>query len=183
MENKEIVRELVKLQMLCVRWVERNTNLKCYTHRDVDKILMGGKKTITYKDAAQNLKLNIEKYCKVSDYLMESILNLKIEIANSEINDLRFGLEPQRKFSSLENELDLEFIKRKFFMLNEMVGIKDASELIGVSETAIKQACQQDRLLNTRKLGKAWMVHIPECRAYWNKPDMDDNHLYKDYVY
>lgn len=183
MENKELVNELVKVQVLCIRWVERNTHLRCSTHRDMDRILMNGKTVVTYKDAAKNLKSNVEKYCKASDYLIKSVLKLEDDIADSEISALRFGLEPQKKFSDLERKLDSEILKRKFFMINEMVGIKDVAEMLELTETAIKQACQQERLLNTKKIGKSWMVHIPECRSYWNKPDMDDNHLYKDYVY
>ena len=70
-------------------------------------------------------------------------------------------------------------------MTNCMVKIKDAIKELNnkVTETAIKQACQQERLLNTKKVGKTWMVHIPECRAYWNIPDVEEKHLYKDYIY
>ena len=74
-------------------------------------------------------------------------------------------------------------LKRKFFMINEMVGIKELCSILGLTESAVKQACQQERLLNTKKIGKNWMVHIPECRAYWNIPDEDEKHLYKDYIY
>ena len=66
---------------------------------------------------------------------------------------------------------------------NEMVGIKELCSILGLTESAVKQACQQERLLNTKKIGKNWMVHIPECRAYWNIPDEDEKHLYKDYIY
>lgn len=30
---------------------------------------------------------------------------------------------------------------------------------------------QQECLLNTKKIGKTWLVSGPECRAYWNIPD------------
>lgn len=183
MENKLIVKKMVKLQILCIRWTERTTNLECATHRDMDRVLMGGKTVINYKDAVKNLRLNIEKHCNSSDYLIESVLKLEQEINNSEISNLRFGLEPQRKFTELEVELNSEVLKITLFMLNEMVGIKYVVENLGLTESAVKQACQQGRLLNTKKIGKNWMVHIPECRAYWNKPDTDDSHLYKDFIY
>lgn len=182
MENKMLIKDLVKLQILCMRWVERNTSLKCNTHRDMDRIIMNEKLTCTYEEALENLKNNIKKYCK-NDYLMESVLKLEDALKESDIVNLRFGLEPQKKFSDLEKELDTELLKRKFFMINEMVGIKEAAEILGLTETAIKQACQQERLLNTKKIGKSWMVHIPECRAYWNIKDEDEKHLYQDYVY
>lgn len=182
MENKMLIKDLVKLQILCMRWVERNTSLKCSTQRDMDRIIMNGKLTCTYGEALENIKDNIKKYCK-NDYLVESVLKLDDALKESDIVNLRFGVEPQKKFSDLEKELDTEVLKRKFFMINEMVGIKEAAEILGLTETAIKQACQQERLLNTKKIGKSWMVHIPECRAYWNLKDEDEKHLYQDYIY
>lgn len=182
MESKLLIKEMVKLQILCVRWVERNTNLQCATFGDIDRILKGGKYTITYNEAMKNLKTNIDKYCK-NNYLMESALKLEYDIKQSEISTLRFGLEPQRKFTELESELDTEILKRTLFMTTEMVGIKYIVENLGLTEGAVKQACQQERLLNTKKMGKNWMVHIPECRSYWNIPDTDSKHLYKDWKY
>lgn len=185
MENINLVRRLTKLHILCMRYVERNTSLKCKTFRDMDRIITGNKLTCTYGEAVENLQDNIKKYCNNSSYLTEEILRLKKDIENSNIRDLRFGVEPQRKFTKEEKELDDEMLKRKFFMTNCMVKIKDLVEALDnkVTETAVKQACQQERLLNTKKIGKSWMVHIPECRAYWNIPDSEEKHLYKDYVY
>lgn len=183
MENKEIVKELVKLQILCMRWVERNTTLKCKTHRDMEKILTNNKLTCTYGEAVENLKTNITKLCNNSPYLLEEIIKLENEVNNSDIKSLRFGVEPQKKFTEEENELANYKLERTFFMINEMVGIKDAAEILGLTETAIKQACQQERLLNTTKVGKTWLVHLPECRFYWNIKDDNEDHLYYNYIY
>ena len=179
MENIELVRKLTKLQILCMRYVERNTSLRCRSFRDMDRIITKNKLTCTYREAVENLQDNIKKYCNNSSYLTEEILNLKENMNNSSIKDLRFGIEPQKKFTEEENRLDEEMLKRKFFMTNCMVKIKDAIKELNnkVTETAIKQACQQERLLNTKKVGKTWMVHIPECRAYWNIPDVEEKHL------
>lgn len=182
MNFKEIVKELVKLQILCVRWVERNTSLKCFTFGDMDRILKAGKSTVTYKEAVENLKMNIERHCK-SDYLLTSILQLGQSIEKSEISGLRFGIEPQKKFTEIEKELDIEILKRTLYMTSGMVSIKRIGEILGLTEGAVKQACQQERLLNTQKVGKTWLVHIEECRAYWNIPDTDESHMYKDWVY
>lgn len=182
MTNMEIVREMVKLQVFCVRLVERTTNLECKTHGDMDRILMGGRFTITYKEAINNLRINIEKYCK-NGILKNHVLNLQHEINNSEIANLRFGMEPQRKFTELESQLDEEILKRKLFMLNEMVGISYVVKNLGLTVSDVKQACQDNRLLNTKKIGENWMVHIPECRAYWNMPDENDKHLYKNFIF
>ena len=182
MNNKELIKQMVKLQVLCVRWVERNSNLQCKTFGDMDRILKGGKLTITYKDAVANLKKNIEKHCK-SEYLLNSFLELETEINKSEIADLRFGFEPQRKFTELERELDNLVLKRTMYMTGEMVGIKYIEEHLNIAETTVKQACQQERLLNTTKVGKSWLVHIPECRDYWGVPNTDECSLYKDWEY
>lgn len=66
-----------------------------------------------------------------------------------------------------------------------MVSIKDVVGIFNnvVTESAVKQACQQERLLNTKKIGKTWIVNIEECRAYWNIPDTENSHLYNDWIY
>lgn len=183
MENKEIVKELVKLQILCMRWVERNSSLRCKTHRDMERIITNNKLTCTYGEAVENLKTNIVKHCNNNSYLLEGIINLEEVVENNPIKSLRFGVEPQKEFNKEEKELDRYKLECTFFMINEMVGIKDAAEMLALTETAIKQACQQERLLNTRKIGRNWMVHIPECRAYWNIKDTNEEHLYKDWIY
>lgn len=172
MDNKELIKEMVKLQVLYVRWVERNTDLRCHSFGDLDVILKGKKFTITYKEAVENLKTNIEKYCE-NDYLLKSVLQLKKNIYESELSNLRFGYEPQKKFTDLEYSLNIEVLQRTIFMLNGMVEIKHIVENLGIKESTIKQACQQERLLNTKKLGRTWMVHIPECRSYWDIPNTD----------
>ncbi len=166
-----------------MRWVERNTNLKCSTHRDMERILTSNKLTCTYIEAVENLKKNILKCCSNSSFLLEEVIKLEKIIREDEIRNLRFGIEPQKKFSDEEKELDYHKVKRTFFMISEMVGIKYIVENLGLSESAVKQACQQERLLNTQKVGKTWLVHIPECRSYWRIPDTDESHLYHDFIY
>lgn len=183
MNNKEIVKELVKLQILTVRWVERHTNLVCKTMRDVDRILTGSKFTVTYAEGVKNLKGTILKHCD-NTFFTEKVAELEEVISNSNIADMRFGLmENSKIYSDEEKDLAMEMMKRELFMQNSMVSIKVAAEELGVPETTIKQACQQERLLNTRKVGKTWEVHLPECRAYWGIKDTNQEHLYKDWVY
>src|SRR5690348_1778761 len=117
MDEKLLIKEMVKLQVLLVRWVERHTNLKCATMGDMDRILKSNKMTITYKEAVKNLKMNIEKFSN-NEYLLKSVLQLEIDINNSRIRDLRFGTEPQRKFTELEDELDKEVLMRTLYMIN-----------------------------------------------------------------
>ena len=173
MTNMEIVKKMAKLNILCARYSERHNIIRCKTWRDIDRLITGNKLTIKYKDAADVLYNNISKICGANEYLVKSALELKVEIYNSDIKDLRLGLEPQRKFTDEENKLDQELIRQKFFYNSEMLEIKEAVEILNgtVTESAIKQACQQERLLNTQKIGKTWLVSGPECRAYWNIPD------------
>lgn len=182
MNNKKIVHQMVKLQVLCVRWVERNTDFRCSTFADMDRILQGGKLTVTYGEAIKNLKKNIEQYCK-NTVLVEDVIHLEEAVNNSNIKELRFGIEPQMKFTDIEHELDNERIKRQLYMTGEMVGIKYVVENLGLTESAVKQACQQERILNTKKIGKNWMVHIPECRSYWNVQNTDSSSLYQNWEY
>ena len=105
MNNKEIVKQLTKLQILTIRWVERHTNLKCSSYRSMERVLTANKLTCTYLDAINNLKSNIEEYCN-SDYLKSEVLNLENIIKESNIKDLRFGFEPQKKFTEEEKSLD-----------------------------------------------------------------------------
>lgn len=185
MENNEMVKLLAKLQVLCMRYVERNTQLRCYTMRDMERIITANKLTCNYGDAVDNLYDNIKKYCGSCSYLMDNALQLKEAMHNSDMKNMRFGIEPVKKFTEQEKELDSELIKNQLFYTGEMVGIKDIVKILGnvVTESAVKQACQQERLLNTKKLSHSWIVHIEECRAYWNVPDTDDSHLYKNWIY
>lgn len=167
MENKKLIKEMAKLQVLCVRWIERNSKIEFETYGDLDRILLEGKFTVTYKEGVKNLKKNIENFCK-NNYLLEAVSKLEEDINNSEISSLRFGLEPRIKFTDLEKELDMEMLRRKLYMINKMASIKFVAEHLRITESAIKQACQQERLLNTRKVSNTWEVHIPECIKYWN---------------
>ena len=169
MTNMEIVKKMAKLNILCARYSERHNIIRCKTWRDIDRLITGNKLTIKYKDAADVLYNNISKICGANEYLVKSALELKAEIYNSDIKDLRFGLEPQRKFTDEENKLDQELIRQKFFYNSEMLEIKEAVEILNgtVTESAIKQACQQERLLNTQKIGKTWLVSAALKLSYF----------------
>ena len=108
MTNMEIVKKMAKLNILCARYSERQNIIRCKTWRDIDRLITGNTLTIKYKDAADVLYNNISKICGANEYLVKSALELKAEIYNSDIKDLRFGLEPQRKFTDEENKLDQE---------------------------------------------------------------------------
>ena len=175
MDNNDIVKELVRLQILCIRWVERKTTLKCLTQRDMDRVLTSNKLTCTYGLAIANLKSNIFKYCDNSTYLKESVIKLEEIINNHPIKDIRFGLEPQKKFTKEEVQLDIYKLQQTLSLTTGMISIKNAAEIIGVPESTIKQACQQERLMNTIKISKTWIVNLNECKTYWNISDKLDH--------
>jgi hypothetical protein len=179
----KLVKQLAKLNILCVRYVERHTNLICPTWRDVERVITANKLTCTYSYAVDNLYKNIKKLCKNSNYLMSEVIKLKEEIENSNIKELRFGLEPQKKFTELESELDMELTKYHLLYNSDTVEIKRVVELLDgkVTESAIKQACQQERLMNTKKVGNVWLVSLSECRNYWEIPDEDEKALKWEY--
>lgn len=168
MEN--LVMELSKLHILLVRNVERHSHLKCVTHRDVERIIMSGKFTVTYKEAVENLYNTAIKFSKNQD-LIDKILKLKEEINNSEIADLRFGTEPTGKFTEIENKLDSIVLQKRFEMLTNMITLAEASELTEIPVTTIKNACLDERLLNVRKSGRTWLVNLLEIKEYWNIED------------
>lgn len=168
---ERMVADLVKLQFLVIRYVERHTGLKYITLRDVDNVITNGRPTITYSRAIENLykhaKIRIRN-CKI---ILDRIVELKSKIDNSELGKFKFGINTPTK---IEHELDQYLLRRTFFMSTGMVGIKDAAKILNITESAIKQACQQERLLNTKKIGRNWVVHIPECKVYWDIKDIND---------
>lgn len=177
---ERIIADLVRLQFIVIRYVERNSNIKYITHRDLENVLTGGVPTVTYSKAVENLFKHAKMRIHDKQDIIYNILELQDKIDNSEIKDLRFGMITS---SGLEHELDQYVFRRTFFMITSMVTIKDASKLLSIPEITIKQACQSERLLNTEKIGRSWRVHLPECREYWNIQYTDKKDIYYDLKY
>ena len=164
MNRKEFVKTMVKVQVLSVRYVERHTNMMCVTQRDMNRFLMQNKLTCNYSFALETLETQIHKYCNDFKYIKDMLKTLKDNIETLELNELRLGLEPQKKFTEEENDLEMLRIKYLLFYLNEMVSIGEAAEMMGLNINTIKKYCQTEKLLNTRKTGKTWLVHLPELK-------------------
>ena len=175
-QYEDMVSDLAKLHVLLIRYVERNTNLKVVSMKDFEMVLQGGKMTCTYAWGIQTLKKYITQFCK-NEKIIELMKDLEERILNSDLKDMRFGISPQRKFTDLEYELNDLLSRRQMYMNIEMKSLAFISEQIGLSVSTIKQACQQERLLNTQKHGKTWLAHIDECREYWNIEKQEDNKL------
>lgn len=168
MENKVLVKELARLQVLCVRYVERHTTLRCRTVRDLDRIIFKNKFKATYIDAVKNLKENIKEYCKDSNYLNTAVENLEENIKNSNIKDFKLGKE-NNQFTELERELNTVFLVKQLKMQTGLYSIKEIAKDLNLNEETIKKAAQKEQLLNTKKVGKTWLVDYKEVKEHWCK--------------
>ena len=170
MTKYKVAEEMARLQVLCFRYVERNTKYKMtmQTVRNVERIAMKNKLRIDYLSGACNLEENILNYCQDSKYLLDAVVELKENIIRNEMCDLRFGENLNNNFSEEEKLLEHKRIEKMLNMSFEMTGITEAAEYLEINAETIKKAAQEERLLNTKKVGKTWLVYIPECRDYWH---------------
>ena len=184
-ENEKMVRKLAKLQFLYIRWMERHVFRNMFrSYGKANEVInpkIGNMVIEKYKDGVEHLRKLAERNCKNED-IVNAIKELEKDIKKSEIAELRFGLN-NGTFTDKEVKLDNLLLRSQLFMNGNMVGIKYIVENFGLSESTVKQACQQERLLNTRKVGNNWMVHIPEVKAYWEIPDNDEDNLYYGWKY
>jgi len=184
MNNKDIVKNMVKLNVLTARYIARHTQLRFETYRDIERVATSNKLLITYGEAIEKLKEVIFKYCKECEYLITKICELEQAVQDSEVKDYRFGIEPKLKFTKEESELDSYRISRTLYMTNGMMGIGDLiKELPSLSYEQVNKACREEKLLNTVKTKNYWIVSIHECRSYWNIKDTNKEHLYVDWEY
>lgn len=167
MKSEDIVKRLVELQVYTMRWVERNTELRCFDSRGMERLITKNKLTCTYLYAAETLVETIKTYCK-SDYLLEEAIKLLDIVKISDIREHRFGYNPQNRFNEEEDRLDNIKTIKAIQMIGYLNSIKDVAKELKLPESRIKQACQQERLLNTKKVGKTWLVDKKECEKYWN---------------
>lgn len=163
----ESIQKLIKLSVLYIREMERNETIKIKSIAQYWNILTDKAENCTVGMAVNNLRDKINTNSRM-EYLRTEIENLQQEINNSNIKDLRFyNIE-----NPTEQELRLEnlALKQMLYMI-DMIPISEAVKIIKQSQTAIKQACQQERLLNIEKRSKTWFVHLDECKEYWKVRD------------
>lgn len=117
---------------------------------------------ITYGDALDKFR----SIC-TSDSIMALINELQGEI--EPIKDYRFeiGYDSVHNLLPIEYKLNTMMLRGAFKNIQNDTNIKNASKITGISESAIKQACQQGRLINTCKSGKSWIVNLNEIKEYW----------------
>lgn len=167
MDNKDLIRLLTKLEILCARYIERRTVIRFECHRDLDRLLTNNL-IGTYGEAIEKLYKAISEFCEDNTYLMGQISFLKESFKLSKISELRFGLDSKKKFNDEENELEVYREKQLSFYTGDMDTIKRTCIILGLKEDTLKKACQKEKLLNTKKVGREWHVNLRECMKYWN---------------
>lgn len=166
----KLVKKLATLHMLTDRWIGRNKGYGSITVGQFNSIVMGkdaleGRtKKVTYLSAVTELKKFIFKYAKESDYLCKEIEKLEEAINNSPIKSLKVA---EGCTTREENVLGLYRIK-VLFIMQSLVSLKIAEETLGISTSTLKRYCQEEKLLNTKKVGKTWLVNIEECIDVFN---------------
>jgi len=168
MTKSEMVKELAYLQIMLVRWTERNTSKKFKTYREIDRLITGNRYTQTYGEGILQLEKGYASCTNQS--LIELVQKLKENILNSELKDVRFGLSPHRPFSDEEHELTRLLLTTYLSLMSCLDTIGNVAEQLNISPETIKKAAQEERLLNTKKTGKTWEVELAEVRNLGIKP-------------
>lgn len=157
------IEKLIKLNVLYIREMERRQILKINSYYEYWNILINNSSNYTIYEASQNLENNIFENSRIK-YLKDQIQLLKYKTNDPSISNLRLAGD-----NLTEQELILQNVAlRNMIYMNDLVSISEASERINRTTVAIKQACQQQRLLNTKIINnKTWFVHVGECEKYW----------------
>ncbi len=166
-QQKELVKEMVSCNTFLVRNIEANTNLKFPTYGKTEEIMTKTKKNTTYKDAANNILEVATKHCK-NDLLLNRITEMRKNILLSDISDIRLISHwNTRAQSELESDLSKVMTDTVIELNVGMYSLVEASEIVGINNETIKQACQDGRLFNVRKVGRGWQVNLNEIKEYW----------------
>lgn len=158
---EELIKEFATLYTLTFKHYFRNG----YPLDEIDKYAdaIGKEGTlITYGEALNNL---------ISVCHSETLLKRMHELACKfdEVSHYRFevGYSYVQELTPLEYRLNNIMLKTSFKCTQHDVLLKYASDITGIPETTIKQACQQGRLINVSKAGKVWLVNLNEVKEYW----------------
>jgi excisionase family DNA binding protein len=167
-QQKGLATEMIKCNMYLVRYLEINTSLKFTNYGKIEDIMTMKKQNITHRDAANNILEMANKLCK-NELLLNRIKEMRKDVLLSDIADVKLISHWNPK---AENELESELADvetKTLLQLNiGMLSVTEASELTGIKNNTIKQACQQGRLFNIKKVGKGWQVNIDEVKEYWD---------------
>ena len=160
---EDIITELTKYHVIYIRYMEKNKG-KVYTNlNSIDKIFIESNEYLTFYYAICKLYDKFNKHLS-KDCFIEKILELRKQIENSNIRDYRIGFNNKtiNKLDLIEKNLIMIRLKVLFDRINSLVTISEATIKLKVNSGTIKNACQTEKLLNTKKIGKTWLVDIDE---------------------
>ena len=159
----DYITELTKYHIKYIRYMEKNKGEKFNTLDDLDRIFKHKNNYLSYPNAINKLA---KKYDEV---FMDSFQSKRIQylagiFSESSLSNCKIGLINDKINSSSNSELQLYILRLKllFDLTNCLVTINEASNKTSVNEGTIKHACQTNRLVNTKKIGKTWLVDLDE---------------------
>lgn len=71
--------------------------------------------------------------------------------------------------SNEELQLKNRLVTQILQMTLSLDNISSIGKKLNIPNTTIKQECQTERLLNTKKFEKFWSASIDDCKKHWNK--------------
>lgn len=157
-ELEILVKDFVKIHVILFKTIQRNSA----TYYDYKKIL----DIIVYDDQFKTYKDVFNFYKEKNKNETINHLLKKLEHRFYLIENVKFGLT-SKDLLPIDYKINSMFYCGIIKLIAHDVNIKLASELTGITEAAIKQACQQERLLSVYKIGKTWVVNLYEVSEYW----------------
>lgn len=171
-----LLEEISYIQIGIARLLELNGLGKFNSFKDINKLFIRNKENVTYEEGIENLikssykvTLDTKKYKK----LIYKIEKLERNIKSSDIKNFRFGYDKEGDFSFLEKEINNAFLVEIINKIGFLVSIKEAAETTKINENTIKKACQNNELLNKRKVGKTWIVDCNEIKKHWENNNIE----------
>jgi len=171
-----LLEEISYIQVSIARLLELNGMGKFNNFKDINKLFIRNKENVTYEEGVENLikssykvPLDMKKYKK----LIYKIEKLERKISGSDIKNFRFGYDKESNFSFLEKEISNAFLVEIINKIGFLVSIKEAAETTKINENTIKKACQNNELLNKRKVGKTWLVDCNEIKKHWENNNIE----------
>lgn len=161
-EEDYLVQEFAKIHVLLFKTLSRS-GVVYEDYLNLDDIIVNEDKLKTYKNV-----LSYYKIINKNKDIDKMILNLESRYVS--IENLRFNLI-DKNLSKREYRLNAIFYKEIVTIIRNDISIRIAAKLTGITETTIKQACQQERLLNTYKISNNWIVNLKEVKEYWSCKD------------
>lgn len=159
LNEDDLVKEFARIHVLLFKTLSRN-GVVYEDYLNLDHIIVNEDKLKTYKNVMSYYK-TINKNEDI-DKMISSL-----ELIYKPIEDLRFNII-DKNLNIREYRLNAIFYKEIVNIIRCDISIRIAAKLTGITETTIKQACQQERLLNTYKISKNWIVNLKEVQEYWN---------------